>query len=687
MFLQPGLVMGLLLLAASSKTAKAADSLTTAAPRETIALNEQWKFHFTWDVTTHPKEQTVNLPHTWNASDTAVDARHFQRTEGVYTKKLLIKNEWAGKRLFLYFEGVNSVADVFINKHYAGEHKGGYTAFCLEITAWVKPGQDNQLMVQASNAERQDVLPLCGDFNVYGGIHRSVYLLVTDKNCITPLDYASPGVYVVPGKITNREAAFSIQTKLSLAAANAGLAIRTTLYDATHQTIAQQEQPLTIQDSVSLQHFAIRNPHLWNGLQNPYLYSAKIELLQNGKSIDIVEQHFGLRYYTVTADKGFYLNGHYVDLHGVALHEDVAGKGSAVGKGDLDKDMSLVKEIGATALRLAHYPHSSYWYQLCDQNGLVVWSEIPMVGPGGYTGAGYVQNPALEQQARQVLTEMIRQNYNHPSICFWGLFNELKLDYDDPVPFLNSQRALAKQEDSTRLTTCATFLDAANFNGVSDVIAWNKYYGWYGGKPSQIGDWADAMHTRFPDKPIAVSEYGAGASPFRHFADTAVPVEPTGRFHPEEKQTQYHEENWAALKARPFIWGKFIWALADFGSAIRTEGDDNGINDKGLVSYDRSIKKEAFYFYKANWTTEPFVYLTGKRNGVRNGKPVTVKAFANIEQATLTVNGKKIGTRQADDQHILTWEQVPLQKGANDVRVTALVHGKELADSCTWTVQ
>ncbi|WP_121808949.1 glycoside hydrolase family 2 protein [Mucilaginibacter kameinonensis] len=652
--------------------------------RQVFNFNSDWKFHFAYDIRKQPEKINVTLPHTWNAGDVLKGKANYAREAGIYEKNFLVKESWKNKRLFLYFEGANSVAAVLINRHFITEHKGGYTAFCIEITDWVKPGETNNIEVQVSNAYRTDVLPLCGDFNVYGGIHRPVSLLVTSKDCISPLDYASPGVYLTPKILSDKTAEVNITTKLSVH--NTGdLKLRTDILDAGKNIIASTTNSISNKQQCN-QTINLKQPHLWNGKADPYLYTVNVSLMNNEVVIDQVTQPLGFRTYRVDADKGFILNGKYLDLHGVGFHEDVEGKASAVDSVDLNKDMELIKEIGATAIRLTHYPHGKYFYDLCDRNGMVVWSEIPFVGPGGYTGAGYLKNPALESQARQVLTEMIRQNYNHPAICFWGLFNELKLDHDDPVPFLKQLNELAKQEDSTRLTTAATFLDGSQFNQVSDIIAWNKYYGWYDGEFKQIGVWADKTHHDYPQKPFAVSEYGAGGSPFKHAENKDKP-DADGKFHPEEWQTRYHEVNWQELYKRPFVWGKFVWALADFGSSVRTEGDADGINDKGLVTYNRAVKKDAFYFYKANWNTEPMLYITDRRNTVRHQQATAVKVYSTKPNVKLMLNGVAVKGGKANDFHTTIWDNITLQKGKNKIEVSSNVDGRLLEDSCEWTLE
>jgi len=653
--------------------------------RQMIPLNTGWQFYFAYNFEQGIKKEQVTLPHTWNAKEVLQGIADYKRTSAIYENTLHVSQEWANKRLFLHFEGVNNVANVFINHKMIAEHRGGYTAFSVEITNDLKPG-DNLITVQVSNAYRLDVIPLHGDFNSYGGIHRPVSLLVTERNCISPLDYGSPGVYLKQKNVTQQLAEVEVLTKLSLTNRK-DLRLRTTVYDQQKQQIKTITSEITALEGQDVkQSLMIDKPHLWNAKADPYLYQVKVELLHDGNIIDEVVQPLGFRYFSVDPDKGFFLNGRYLDLYGVGRHEDLSGKGSALGDMDQDRDMDLIKELGATAVRLTHYPHSKHFYDLCDRNGIVLWSEIPFVGPGGYTGTGYVKNTDLENNIKQTLTELIRQNYNHPSICFWGLFNELNFNYDDPEPFIKSLNDLAKKEDPDRLTTLASNLETKYFTDLTDVMAWNKYFGWYGGKFEEIGSWADQAHKELPAKPIAISEYGAGASPFKHTEKLTAP-EAKGKFHPEEWQTAFHERYWSELKLRPFIWGKFIWVLADFGSSIRTEGDKDGINDKGLVTYDRKIKKDAFYFYKANWNPVPMLYIAERRNNIRHTALTSIKIFTNVPSATLWVNGKLLGTHIKNDLNTILWSGVRLKKGQNNIVVKAVSGGKEIADNCIWNLK
>lgn len=653
--------------------------------RKIIPLNSNWQFSFVNNVNKQSVNTTVSIPHTWNATEVKNPKQNYQRTNGVYRKRVFINSAWKDKRFFLFFEGANSVANIFVNKKYVGEHKGGYTKFCFEITPFIHIADSNDITVMVSNVYRLDVLPMSGDFNVYGGLHRPVSLIVTERNCISPVHFASPGVFVTPKNISHQSADVDVKTILSIKYITNKLQLRSTILNQQSNIVSQQTSAVTRSD-VYLTH-SVKNPHLWNGKADPYLYTVRVELLQDGHVIDAVTQSFGIRTFKVDPNKGFYLNGIPYDLHGVCFHEDVEGKGSAYSQPDYEKDQQLFNELGVTAVRMAHYPHGQPAYDLADQNGMIVWTEIPLIGSGGFVGEGYVNSEALQQHASMMLTELIRQNYNHPSICFWGLFNELTSNFDNPASFIKHLNALAHIEDSTRLTTCADMLDNSPFDSVSDVKAWNKYFGWYLGKVNNVGPWFDKMHQKLPELPIGMSEYGAGASIHQHTDSLVQPVA-NSKFHPEEWQTFFHENYWQQLSSRSYVWAKFIWVFADFGSTGRNEGDTTGMNDKGLVTYNRQTKKDAFYFYKANWNNkEPILYITERRNNIRHQAFTSIKVFSNLQNVELFVNGKSLGKKSPDQLKRVVWEDVLLEKGKNIVETKALNGKIVIVDSCVWELK
>ena len=652
------------------------------AQRQDILLNNDWNFRFSHQVQ-KGTEVRVDLPHTWNAQDALSGKIDYKRGIGNYEKNLFIRPEWKGKRLFIRFEGVNNIADVFVNRRHIGEHRGGYGAFIFEITGKVEYGKENSILVRVNNGEQLDIMPLVGDFNFYGGIYRDVHLLITDETCISPLDYASPGVRLIQDSVSHRYAKVRATVDLSNGSSgNQKVELNVRLLDG-QRVVKEGTKNVNLSGNEVMQQeltFEIDQPHLWNGRQDPFLYQAEVTLFRNGQMVDRVTQPLGLRFYRIDPDKGFFLNGKHLPLQGVCRHQDRSEVGNALRPQHHEEDVALMLEMGVNAVRLAHYPQATYFYDLMDKNGIIVWAEIPFVGPGGYNDKGFVDLPAFRANGKEQLKELIRQHYNHPSICVWGVFNELTELGDNPVEYIKELNVLAHQEDPTRPTTSASN-QMGDLNFITDAIAWNRYDGWYGGTPADLGKWLDRMHKDHPEICIAISEYGAGASIY-HQQDSLVKTVPTSWWHPENWQTYYHIENWKTISSRPYVWGSFVWNMFDFGAAHRTEGDRPGINDKGLVTFDRKVRKDAFYFYKANWNREePMLYLTGKRNTVRTQRLQTITAFTNLSGAELFVNGKSYGKAIPDSYAILEWKNVELEPGENEIKVVSTNKKLPLSDS------
>ena len=411
------------------------------------------------------------------------------------------------------------------------------------------------------------------------------------------------------------------------------------------------------------------------------MYDAYVTLIEDGKEVDQVRQPLGLRYFRFDADKGFSLNGKHLQLRGVCRHQERSEIGNALRRENHEEDVRLMYAMGVNALRGSHYPHATYFYDLLDKYGMVTWAEIPFVGPGGYADKGFVDKESFKENGRQQLTELIKQQYNHPGICVWGLFNELKSQGDNPLEYIKELNALAHDLDPYRPTTAASNQYGDPMNDVSDEIGFNRYDGWYGSSPRTLATFLDKYHEEHPDAKLSISEYGAGASIYHQQDSLKQPI-PTSYWHPENWQTFYHMENWKIINERPFVWGSFIWNMFDFGAANRTEGDRPGINDKGLVTRDRKVCKDAFYFYKANWNEEPMVYIEGRRNTLRLRPQTEVMVFSNASSVTLSVNNRPVGTMTPDKYHICRFP-VTLEKGVNII--TAAADG--LKDYCEWTLQ
>lgn len=665
-------VLAMMALGASSLFAQRADLL----------LDGGWMFRFSHQVE-KSSPAPVSLPHTWNAQDALSGKIDYKRGIGNYQRKLFVRPEWKGKRLFLRFEGANSVANVFVNGKHVGEHRGGYSAFVFEITDCVRYGADNQLWVRVNNGEQLDVMPLVGDFNFYGGLYRDVHLVVTEPACISLTDYASPGVYLRQTRVTPEQADVDAVVKLSNRGEAQEVQVRLRVKDGEREVV-RAEQTVTLaarQDCEVRLPVSLLKPRLWNGTADPFCYRAEVTLWADGRETDRVEQPLGLRFYRIDPAEGFFLNGQHLPLHGVCRHQDRPEIGNALRLRHHEEDIRLMREMGVNAARLAHYQQAEDMYRLTDREGIVVWAEIPFVGPGGYADKGFVDLPAFRANGQQQLRELIRQNFNHPSICVWGLFNELKEEGDNPIPYIKELNELAHQEDTTRPTTAASN-QGGDMNFITDLIAWNRYDGWYGSRPSTLATFLDKTHTAHPELCIAISEYGAGASVYHQQDSLKQPV-PTDYWHPENWQTYYHIENWKILSERPFVWGTFVWNMFDFGAAHRHEGDRPGINDKGLVTFDRKQKKDAFYFYKANWNPEPMVHIAGKRLRQASRYVQTIQVFTNCPKVELWVNGKSCGTVVPDKYAIAEWKEVRLAPGENRIVVRSVGNKKHVVQDET----
>ncbi|WP_179151864.1 glycoside hydrolase family 2 protein [Oceanobacillus senegalensis] len=681
--------------------------------------------------------EAVNLPHTWNAEDGADGGGDYYMGDGWYRKQLDIPHTYEGKELFLKFGAANKEAEVFVNGESVGTHVGGYTAFTVDITDAVNVGEENTIAVKVNN-EVRDSIPQSGDFTFYGGIYRSVDLIVTDPTHIDVEDDGANGVYVSipndPSIEKKAEVSLKVPVKVSeedLNRTSNAVEVRAKIKDADGKTRARTElkvdgKKLKSADITgNLAEFTgdmkVNKPRLWNGKEDPYLYTVEVTVTRKGQVIDKVTDEIGFRYFSVDPDEGFFLNGESYPLRGVDIHQDREGYGNAIPEEVREEDFEIIEEIGANTLRVAHYPHSEYVFDKADEMGLVVYTEIPFVNEMTTT-ENFADN--TEQQ----LTEMIKQYYNHPSIVTWGVHNEL--GYRDYIPtesenlteeeqyeivtdLVKRLAKKAKELDPNRLVAQAIIQsridpnfdwgsDIAKNGGVDevdkfiDISSMNLYYGWYSPKEATpaLDDFLTNLGEKYPDAVLGISEYGAGGNPYQHaIVDEDFEwngMEDTrGDWHPEEYQNFYHEKNYAIIEKHPELWATHVWNLFDFGSDGRDEGDNPGINDKGLVSYDRQLKKDSFYFYKAQWNQEnPFVYITSRRYTERPDSITPVKVYSNQDEVTLTVNGVDYGVGEKQQNGVFVWEDVDLQQDDNVVVASAVTEdGKEVTDTVTeWTV-
>lgn len=622
--------------------------------------------------------QPVAMPHSWNAQDgTTPD---YYRGTGSYCCRFDAPQAHAGERTFIRFEGVSQDATVWLNGHRLGRHRGAFTAFCFELTALLKP-HGNELRVEVSNAPDPMIMPLDGDFTIFGGIYRPVSLIVLPATCFTPLDYASTGIYISQSEVSTSQARLAVKAKVDTHDTTAHLQLRTTVLDPMGRQLLTQTQEGALQGDKFLeinQQLIINNPQLWDGVENPLRYRFFFELMQDGRLVDTLSQTMGLRYFSVDPERGFFLNGRSYPLHGVNRHQDRQGMGWAITRSEHDEDMSIIREIGANCIRLAHYPHSDYVYGLCDRAGMLVWAEIPYIGKG-------TRAAAFDANAMQQLTELIRQNYNHESIFCWSLFNELG-GPDRPDELVAMLNELAHREDPTRLTVAAANNDGRPENDMTDIMAYNTYPGWYWSDPNGM-KWAIEWKLG-KGRAIAISEYGAGASIRQHDQHITQAPKTDGPWHPEQWQATVHEGNYAQIVAHPALWASFVWNMFDFASASRHEGDTMGINDKGLVTYDRKVRKDAFYFYQANWSKQPMVYITSRRHTTRTEPLTDIKVYSNCPSVTIVVNGVPVEV-ESRGMGIFVARDAHLQPGDNNIVAAGVpvIHGDPITDQCVWTLK
>lgn len=664
---------------------------TTLSAREVTSFNEGWLFKkgpFAEDAMKavnqwNGKWEAVQIPHTWNAKDMQVQSADFYEGVGYYCKKQFFGKELKGKRVFLRFEGVGACAEVYVNSRLVGTHKGGYSAFACEIGTALNLGADNEIVVKADNKARPDVIPVNQNlFGVYGGIYRPVWLVVTGPNNITVTDCASAGVYITQKNVSKKSADVSVKVKLD----NAGLqpvtvTLENTLYTQEGKKVSSQSRSFDLTPSGTqtyVANFTLRNPHLWQGRKDPYLYRVVSRLIENGKVVDEVTQPLGVRRYEIVAGKGFYLNGEKYPMYGVTRHQDWWGVGSALKNEHHDFDLATIMDVGATTVRFAHYQQSEYLYSRCDSLGLIIWAEIPCVN----RVTGYEAENAQSQ-----LRELIRQSFNHPSIYVWGLHNEVYQPHEYTTALTQSLHDLAKTEDPDRYTVAVNgyghMEHPVNLN--ADIQGMNRYFGWYEKKVQDIRPWVEKLEKEYPHQMLMLTEYGADAN-LAHQTEYLGEALNWGKpFYPETFQTKTHEYQWSVIKDHPYIIASYLWNTFDFAVPMWTRGGVPARNMKGLVTFDRKTKKDSYFWYKANWSTEPVLYLTQRRNADREKRVTSVTVYSNIGTPTVYLNGKQLtGIRKGYTDVHYVFDNVTLADGKNLLKAVVTAQGKEHVDEIEW---
>ena len=597
--------------------------------RQIMNLNAGWLFNKQNEIPAAlPTEwEKVDLPHSWNAVDGQDGGNDYFRGTACYAKTITKAELPVAQQYYLEIRGANSSADVYLDGKKLAHHDGGYSTWRVNVTEELK--DSSLLVIAVDNSANEHVYPQMADFTFYGGLYRDVNIVAVADSHFDLDYYGGPGIQVTP---IMDGANANVEVKVYLTNMKDGQAIRYTLTDKEGNVVAQTTTSETKAD------FVIENVHKWHGRKDPYLYTAKAELVENETVVDNVSTAFGCRSYEIDPENGFILNGEEYPLRGVSRHQDRWGKGNALSKEDHAEDIELICEVGATTIRLAHYQHDQYFYDLCDQKGLVIWAEIPYISkhmPGG------------RENTISQMKELITQNYNHPCIVVWGLSNEISIGGSD-ADLLENHRILndlCHKWDKTRKTTVAAVsmckMDDPYLQ-IPDVVSYNHYFGWYGGDTSMNGPWFDKFHATHPNIPIGCSEYGCEALNW-HNSD------PRQGDYTEEYQAYYHEELIKQLFTRKYMWATHVWNMFDFGADARSEGGENGQNHKGLITFDRKYKKDAFYAYKAWLSDEPFVHLCGKRYIDRVEDVTKVTVYSNQKTVELFANGVSLGVKEAPD--------------------------------------
>jgi beta-galactosidase len=651
-----------------------------------LSLNDNWKYlsrgtdFAQKNKIDDSKWATVNIPHTWNAKDPFDDDETSRRGTSWYRKKLLLDQSYKNKRIYLNFEGVGQVADVYVNGIFAGQHKGGYTAFTLDITKLVKidgPTTENVIAVQVSNAQNDFIPPLSIGYAYYGGIYRDVWLIATSNIHFDLCDYGSQGVFVNTPQVSKNLASVSIKANLvNTGSSNEQLALVHVLYNKEGKEVARDNSKISLaageKITVKSKTFSINIPHLWSP-EDPYLYQLKSQLVFNGNVVDEQINNVGFRWFAFDAEKGFSLNGERYLLKGTNRHQDFKDRGDALSAADHYRDLKMIKEMGCNFLRLAHYPQAKEVLDLADKLGLLVWEEIPIVN---------YMNPVPEflDNSKNMVKEMVRQHYNHPSIIIWGSMNEVllwsdraeRIQIQENPQYLEKVGAYAKQldqllrkEDPFRTSTMAMHIsdDYAKYGllDIAQLSGFNIYEGWYSGSVNAFKTTIDTIHFKNPKQPLLISEYGAEAD---NRVNTEKPqrLDFTGQY-----QRYYHEAYLRQIRQMPYLAGTAIWNQFDF-SQPNVGGVSNNINQKGLVTWDRK-PKDSYYLYKANWNDKPMVYIASRdwpQRAVAKGDSSTIEVYANVPNVTLTVNGKSYGAKQPDDVKKCVWK-VLLKEGNNEI--------------------
>ncbi len=623
--------------------------------RQYLTLKDNWCFtkkEQNTVPTALPEDwERVSLPHTWNALDGQDGGSDYYRGKCWYVKELSIPELPADTCIYLEFLAAASACEVYLNGEKVTAHRGGYSCFRAEITGMLRENT-NILSVAVDNSHHDDIYPQVADFTFYGGLYRGVNLIFVPKTHFS-LDYFGAEGLTAESRIVGEKKAL-LKLHGYVSGAEESDQVMFSLCDAEHTPVAQVCRPACEDAFAELQ---LSDLHLWNGVKDPYLYTVKATLMRHNEVLDQVTVRHGFREFHVDPAKGFYLNGELTPLRGVSRHQDYLGLGNALTMEQHRQDAELIKEVGANTIRLAHYQHSQDFYDLCDEMGFILWAEIPFI-------SRMSEDPNGHLNCIQQLKELIYQNFNHSSICFWGISNEITIGANTPelVANLKQLNSLARTLDPSRLTVMAQLSSLPmedEQNQITDLVSYNHYFGWYTGTIDDNEKWLDQFHATNPDRAIGVSEYGCEGIVTYHKDDAKA-----GDYS-EEYQALYHEHMAKVIEERPWLWATHIWNMFDFGCDARKEGGVAGRNNKGLMTLDRQVKKDSFYLYKAYWNAEPMVHICSKRYAKRHQDTISVKVYSNAPEVSLYVNGELYGKQEG--YRVFVFENVPLSEGFTTV--------------------
>lgn len=655
-----------------------------------ININDNWKFTKLPDINSiqdinHISEQefeklsfdNIKLPHTWYEDGNLYDGC------AVYIKKCLINTD-SDKRIFINFEGVERWCRVFVNNELVGEHKGGYSAFTFDITEQCMAGVENTITVLVDNRSWNIISPLAGDFTVFGGIYRNVSIIETKKDCFDRTFYGTDGV-IVNTDMSGNDGVVNVTSYITSDKLD-DVVIRYVLKDNSNNIVLSEiiepGKMITDKNVNDLEksgayklnnRFIIDTPHLWNGLDNPEMYSFEAELIKNDKIIDYVHKLVGFKKVSIDAKNGFYLNGKNIKIKGVAKHQDYAGVFNATDSSHWEMDMSDLLDIGANSVRLSHYQHPQGMYNLCDENGMIVWAEIPFLKIN--------ESEEFFENTCSQLKELILQNIHHPSICFWGVQNEIAMfaENETTYKYVEKLNEFVKKLDRTRISAGANLFCVKNdsrLNKLTDAIGYNIYFGWYYGEMKDNEDFVEKFHRDNPQIPLGITEYGVDCNLQFHNDNPKV------RDYSEDFQALYHETVYPIFASKSYIWGTYVWNMYDFSSGIRDEGGVKYKNCKGLVTYDRKIKKDAYYYYKAQWSEDKFVKIAQERYINHMEGITTVKVYSNTNCVSIAVkNGNELQRYSlTSDNGVFLFKNVKIGHGINIVEA----YSNELMDTVTF---